>query len=494
MSTPRVSDTAPLSPAEYALVSDRLYNEDLAPATERNWRMYSLFAMWMSDIHSIGGYTFAAGLFALGLVGWQVLLALIIGIALVNVGMNWIGYAGQKTGVCYPVLARASFGVFGANIAALVRAVIAIFWYGIQTWLASVALLVLLVRVIPGLTPLTDGGFLGLSPLGWIAFLTLAALQLLMFSRGMEAVRRLTDIAGPAIWVVMLILAVWVVVRSGGNISFNFSDKHLTGGQALHEFLAAIALTVAYFSTLMLNFCDFSRFAPSRRAVTVGNFWGLPVNFIAFSIVSVVVTGGSLAIYGKYIFDPVELVGRIDNTAAVILGAITFTVATIGINIVANFVSPAYDLANAAPQHINFKRGGVITAILSVVVLPWKVFANPVAVNYFLGGLGAFLGPLFGIIMVDYYLIRRAQVDVPQLYRADPAGAYVYTRGFNLKAVVAFVIAAAVAATVALVKVFAGAAPFSWFIGAALGAVIYYALSRHQREQALPRADAVAVD
>jgi nucleobase:cation symporter-1, NCS1 family len=310
----------------------------------------------------------------------------------------------------------------------------------------------------------------------------------------MEAVRRLTDIAGPAIWVVMLILAVWVVVRSGGNISFNFSDKHLTGGQALHEFLAAIALTVAYFSTLMLNFCDFSRFAPSRRAVTVGNFWGLPVNFIAFSIVSVVVTGGSLAIYGKYIFDPVELVGRIDNTAAVILGAITFTVATIGINIVANFVSPAYDLANAAPRHINFKRGGVITAILSVVVLPWKVFANPVAVNYFLGGLGAFLGPLFGIIMVDYYLIRRAQVDVPQLYRADPAGAYVYTRGFNLKAVVSFVIAAAVAATVALVKVFAGAAPFSWFIGAALGALIYYALSRHQREQALPPADAVAVD
>jgi NCS1 family nucleobase:cation symporter-1 len=465
----------------------RLFNEDLAPATERHWRMYSLFAMWMSDIHSIGGYTFAAGLFALGLVGWQVLVALVLGIALVNVGMNWIGYAGQKTGVCYPVLARVSFGVYGANIAALVRAVIAIFWYGIQTWLASVALLVLLVRVFPGLKPWTDGGFLGLSPLGWVAFLALAAIQLLMFSRGMEAVRRLTDIAGPAIWVVMLLLAGWVLVRAHGQLSFNFSNKQLTGGQTVHEFLAAVSLTVAYFSTLMLNFCDFSRFAPSRRAVKVGNFWGLPVNFIAFSIVSVVVTAGSLAIYGDYVFDPVELVGRIDNTAAVLLGAVTFTVATIGINIVANFVSPAYDLANAAPRHIDFKRGGVITALLSIVVLPWKVFANPVAVNYFLGGLGAFLGPLFGIIITDYYLIRRGHVDIADLYRSDGAGSYSYRRGFNPDAVLAFAVSAAIAAVVALVPAFSAVAPFSWFIGAALGALSYYSLARLHAPSTTPQ-------
>lgn len=479
-----MSQTPDLARPSIPMASDRLYNEDLAPATERNWRMYSLFAMWMSDIHSIGGYTFAAGLFFLGLVGWQVLIALIIGIALVNIGMNWIGYAGQKTGVCYPVLARASFGVYGANIAALTRAIIAIFWYGIQTWLASVALIVLLLRVFPGLQSWTHGDFLGLSPLGWIAFLFLAALQLIMFSRGMEAVRKLTDIAGPGIWVVMFLLAGWVLWKSGGQINFNFNQKHLSSGETVHEFLAAIGLTVAYFSTLMLNFCDFSRFAPSKRAVTVGNFWGLPINFIAFSVVSVVVTGGTFAIYGTYIFDPVDLVGRIDNTAAVLLGAITFTVATIGINIVANFVSPAYDMANVAPKHINFTRGGIITAILSVVVLPWKVFANPVAVNYFLGGLGAFLGPLFGIIILDYYLIRRAQLNIPHLYRDDPEGEYVYTRGFNLRAVAAFVISATIAATIALVSAFSAIAPFSWFIGAFLGAGIYYLLARQAHSTA----------
>lgn len=471
-------------PAGYENASDRLYNDDLAPATERNWRMYSLFALWMSDIHSIGGYVFAAGLFALGLVGWQVLVSLIVGIVLVNIGVNWIGYAGQETGVCYPVLARASFGVFGANIAALVRAIIAIVWYGIQTWLASVALIVLLMRVFPGLKSISHGDFLGLSPLGWIAFLALAGLQMLMFSRGMESVRRLTDFAGPAIWVVVLALAIWVLFKSGGNISFNFSDKHLSAGGVVHQMLAGVGLTVAYFSTLMLNFCDFSRFAPSKRAVTVGNFWGLPINFIAFSIVSVVVTGGSLAIYGQYIFDPVELVSRMSSTVVVLLGAGTFTVATIGINIVANFVSPAYDLANAAPKHINFKRGGMITAVLSVVILPWNIYANPTAVNYFLGGLAAFLGPLFGVIITDYYLIKRGRLNVPALYRDDPEAAYTYTKGFNQKAVIAFVIAAAIAAVCALVKSLSGAAPFSWFIGAALGAAIYYALARPDRAPA----------
>ncbi|MDQ4214924.1 NCS1 family nucleobase:cation symporter-1 [Microbacterium capsulatum] len=461
-----------------------LLNEDLAPAKDRNWKTYSLFAMWMSDVHSIGGYTFAAGLFAFGLVGWQVLVALIIGIALVNVAINWMGYAGQRTGVPYPVLARASFGVFGANIPALVRAIIAVFWYGIQTWLASVALIVLLLRVWPQLAPMTHGGFLGLSPLGWIAFLALAALQLGLFSGGMNAVRKLVDFAGPAIWVVMLGLAVWVLVKSGGNIAFDFAGKQADFGGMVYGFFASISLTVAYFSTLMLNYCDFSRFAPNKRAVRLANFWGLSVNFIAFSIVSVVVTGGSLAIFGKYIFDPVELVAKIDSTVAILIGAITFVVATIGINVVANFVSPAYDFANAAPKHVSFRRGGIITAILSVLILPWNVYANPVAVNYFLGGLAAFLGPLYAIIMSDYYLLQHGKVNVPDLYRSVPGSQYLYRKGINPTAVYAFIPSAAVAAVVALVPQLGMLAPFSWFIGAAIAMGLYLLLSRGRQTAA----------
>jgi NCS1 family nucleobase:cation symporter-1 len=454
--------------------SPRLINEDLAPSKERHWKFFDLFAMWMSDIHSIGGYTFAAGLFFLGLAGWQVLLALVAGIFLAFLGMNLTGIAGQKNGVPFPVLARISFGVFGANIPALIRAVIAIAWYGIQTYLASVAVVVLALRIFPSLEPLTKTDLLGLSYLGWVCFLIIWALQLLVLRRGMESIRHYQDLAGPLVWVVMLGMMVWLIIAAGGRINLNLPSKALDLGQSTLMFFTAVSLVVTYFSTLMLNFCDFSRFAPTRKAVIVANFFGLPVNFTAFSIVSVVVTAGTVTLFGKAIFDPVEIVARFPNTAFLILGAVLFIVATIGINIVANFVSPAYDIANVAPKYIDFKRGGLIAAVVSVVVMPWRIFASPVAVNYFLGGLGALLGPLFGIIFTDYFLVRHQHVDVAALFQEGKDRPYWYTGGFNPRALVAFVPAASISIVIALVPAFGALAPFSWFIGAALGAGIYY--------------------
>lgn len=459
--------------------SERLHNADLAPAKQRDWNAYSLFALWMSDVHSIGGYTFAAGLFVLGLVGWQVLIALLVGIVLVNIGVNLIGYASQRTGVPYPVIARMSFGVFGANIPALTRAIIAILWYGIQTYLASVAIVVLLLAIDPALEPYSKGGFLGLSPLGWLAFLVLWALQLLVMRHGMETVRKYQHWAGPAIWVVMLALAVWMIVAAGGDITLNLSRHPVSGWDAVVKFLAAVSLTIAYFSTLMLNFGDFARFAPTRRAVTVGNFWGLPVNFTAFSVVTVIVTAGSISVFGEAVSDPVELVAKIPNTAVLVLGAVTFVVATIGVNIVANFVSPAYDLANLAPKYLTFRRGGLISAVVAVLVLPWKLYSSPVVVNYFLGGLAAFLGPLFAIIAVDFYLLRKRMVNVDHLYQTS--GEYYYRKGVNPRAVAAFVPAAVIAGAVALVPALSAVAPFSWFVGAFLGGAIYYVIMKDVR-------------
>ena len=467
--------------AEY---SDRLYNEDLAPVEERTWSAYSLFAMWMADVHSIGGYTFAAGLFFLGLAGWQVFLALIVGITIVYFLMNLTGIAGQRHGIPYPVLARLSFGLFGANIPALIRAIIAIFWYGIQTWLASVAVVILLLRIFPGLEGLTHSKFLGLSYLGWICFLALWVAQLFVLHRGMETVRRFVDWAGPAIYVAMVALAVWMVIKSGGHIDFKLGSKDLSAGGTLLAFFTAASLVVAYFSTLLLNFCDFARFSPSERMVKVGNFFGLPVNFTAFSLVTVVVTAGSVAVYGDAITDPVQLVAKIPNTLILIIGAVTFAIATVGINIVANFVSPAYDLSNAIPKYIDFKRGGLISAILALLVTPWNIYNSPVAVNYFLGGLAAFLGPLFGIIVVDYYLVKRGQIDVEGLYRAEGSSPYWYEGGINRHAVLIFVFSAAVAGIIALVPMFGTIAPFSWFIGAGLSGVLYGVTAR--REERAP--------
>jgi NCS1 family nucleobase:cation symporter-1 len=460
-------------------LSPRLYNEDLAPSEERDWGVYSLFCMWMSDVHSVGGYTFAAGLFFLGLNGWWVLIALGLATFVVLGLMNLTGYAGQRLGVPYPVIARISFGTFGANIPALVRAVVGIAWYGIQTYLASLAVQVLLLKIDDGLTSWTDGGFLGLSPLGWLGFLVIWALQLLLIRRGMETIRKFQDYAGPAIWLVMLLLAAWIVVKADFSISMNLGDKHLSGGSAVREFFAIISLTVAYFAALLLNFCDFSRFAPNKRAVRLGNLLGLPVNFNAFAIVSAIVTAGSFKVYGEYITDPVAIVGKMDNVLVLLLGAVTFTVATLGINVVANFVSAAYDISNTMPGRLDFKKAGYVAAVLALLVMPWKIFESPTAVNYFLGALGAFMGPLFGILMVDYWVLRKQRVSVPDLFKED--GVYSYGgRGFNPRAVGAFVVAAAITAVLALVDTFSDIAPFSWPIGVVLGAAIYVPLMRGQ--------------
>lgn len=460
--------------------SDRLYNEDLRPLREdeRSWTTYSLFCTWMADVHSIGGYTFAAGLFFLGLTGWQVFVALIAGIALVYFLINLTSVAGQKHGIPYPVLSRISFGVFGANIPALIRALIAIFWYGIQTWLASVAVVILVLKIFPRSQPYAENSILGLSTLGWICFLALWLVQLLVLRNGMESIRSLVDWSGPAIYVAIFALAAWIWYQAGSDMDFNFSAKELSTGGTILTFLTAIALVVNYFSTLMLNFTDFSRFAPIERMVRVGNFWGLPVNFILFSAVVVVTTAGSLAVYGQAISDPVELVAKIPSIVVLLLGAVTFAVATIGINIVANFVSPCYDLSNAFPKHIDFRRGGLITAVLAVVVTPWNIYSSPVAINYFLGGLGALLGPLFGIIVVDYYLVKRGRVDDDGLYREGTGTPYWYTGGVNRLAVGVFAVAAVVSVVVALVPALGTIAPFSWFIGAGIAGALYWALGR----------------
>ncbi|MEU6661996.1 NCS1 family nucleobase:cation symporter-1 [Streptomyces sp. NPDC046821] len=469
--------------------SGRLYNEDLAPAKHQSWRSYNFFAIWMSAIHNIGTYTFVAGLFVLGLTGWQVLISLLIGIVVLFTGMNLAGQIGVRTGVPFPVVARMSFGVWGANLPALIRAVIAIAWYGIQTYLASLAVVVLLLRLDPGLEHWQRQSFLGLSLLGWACFLLLWVLQLTVITRGMEAVRKFQDWAGPAIWVVMLGMALWLFIQAHGHIDMNLSIHPLSGGHATRLILSGAFLLVATYATMLLNYTDFSRFARDQRTVVRGNFWGIPVNFILFALVSICVTVGSLTVFGKAITDPALIIAKVPNTFVLIVGAIMFIIATVGVNVVLNFVSPAYDLANVWPKHITFKRGGLISAVLALVVLPWKLYDNPVVVNYFLGGLGALLGPLFGIMMVDWHVVKRQQVRVEHLYRADAAAEYHYTNGVNRRALAVFIPTALVSAVVALVPAFSSVAAFSWPIGVILSAVAYAQVMRGHRPSDLSAAE-----
>ncbi|MGP8297923.1 NCS1 family nucleobase:cation symporter-1 [Streptomyces inhibens] len=463
----------------------RLFNEDLAPAPERKWGTYSIFALWMSDTHAISNYAFAASLFVLGLPAWEVFLSLLAGISIVHVLMNRMGHAGHRTGVPYPVLARASWGVYGANIPALLRAIMAVAWYGIQTWLASTAVVLLTLQLAPGLDTYHHNSVLGLSTLGWIAFMVMWALQAVLLTRGMEFIRKVQDFAtGPVVWLVVLALAVYLVVKAGGDISLTRSITGLSGPAQVEQSLIAVSLTVATFLTLVLNYADFARFTPDHRSYRRGNLIGLPVNFTAFAVVAVLVTAGTISVFGEAIYDPVKVIQKIDNPVVTVIGALAFIVATIGINVVANFVSPAYDFANLAPKYLDFKRGGMITAVLAIVVMPWKLYSSALVIQYFLGALGAFLGPLVAILLVDYYLVRRGRIDVDALFSADAEGAYFYRKGFNPKAVIAFLPAAAVSAALALVPVFDAVAPFSWIFGMALSGALYVLVSGRDRAAA----------
>jgi nucleobase:cation symporter-1, NCS1 family len=469
----------------------KLYNEDLAPTAPegRTWGVFSLVAMWMSDVHSVGGYTFAASLFFLGLNGWQVLISMLVGIMAVYFLMNLIGRPSLQYGIPYPVVARISFGVMGANLAALTRGVVGIVWYGVQTYFASKAVQVLVVTLVPASASLTHNSIVGLSTLAWFSFLFMWFFQLIIFLSGMERIRRFIDFCGPMVYVVMFVLAAWMLWQAGfSSLTLQLSPPAATAGATVGVMANAAMLIVSYFAALLLNFGDFARFGTNEAAMKKGNFIGLPVNFLVFSIIAVIVTAATVKVFGEAIMDPVLIVERIGNPIVVIVGSVTFIVATMGINIVANFVSPAYDIANLYPERINFRLGGLITSILSVMVCPWLFVASPQAITLFVSIFGSVLGPMFGIMVADFYLIRRQFVVVDDLYTMSEAGTYHYDSGWNRMALIALATSAALSIGLALAGAYGlmfNIGDWGWLIGASAGALVYRALSGQSARAAM---------
>ncbi|CAM3136926.1 nucleobase:cation symporter-1, NCS1 family [Paracoccus aminovorans] len=459
-------------------VSPGLYNRDLAPTKQegRTWSAYNIFALWANDVHSLGNYSFAIGLFALGLGGWQILAALLFGALFLFVLLNLSGYMGIKTGVPFPVMSRISFGTRGAQIPALIRGGVAIVWFGIQTYLASMVLDVLLIALMPSLASLSQQMLLGLSVLGWISFSILWVVQVVIACYGMESIRKYEAFAGPVILITFVALAGWVLYSAGGTLRWS-PPNALTGGAMWAQILGGASLWVAIYGTFVLNFCDFTRGAVSRKAVVMGNFWGIPINMLIFGMIVVILTGGQLVIDGTLIQSPTDVVQKIPNTPLLVLASLSLLILTIAVNLMANFVAPAFALANLMPRQLNFRRAAVVSAVIGFVILPWNLYNSPVVIVYFLGGLGAFLGPLFGIVMADYWLIRKQQVDVPALYSDDTAGPYHYVNGINPAAIKALVPSAAISLMFAFLPALHSLSQFSWFIAAGLGALFYWLIA-----------------
>ena len=458
--------------------SSKLYNKDLAPTPkkDKNWGWFEIFNVWANDVQSLFGYTLAASLFlTYGLNGWAVFLAIILAGFFIMWLVNLSGKPSVKHGIPYPVFARVSMGITGANFPAMTRGIVAMFWYGAQTYFAATAV-ALLFRALGA-----EGGgsqFLGMDGTMWISFIIVAGFQVWLFWNGIELIRKFLNFAGPAVYVIMIILMIMIWSKAGGGLLSEvgniFAGTGSYEGSSFGAFLAIFGTMVAYFAAVVINFGDFSRFVKNESEMRKGNLWGLPGNIVLFSFIALMVTAGTVAVFGETLTNPTDIVERVGHLGLTVIAAFAFFAATIGINLVANFVPPAYDLSNLMPDKINFRTGGLITAIVGFIIgALWVSFISQVGMFPFVNTLGAILAPVYGIMIVDYYIIKKQKIKESDLFSSSPRGAYYYNDGWNTKAFVAWIIAGVFSVATVWHPSLSSLGGYAWIIGAALGAIIH---------------------
>ncbi|MEK9712153.1 MAG: NCS1 family nucleobase:cation symporter-1 [Thalassolituus sp.] len=459
-----------------------LHNDSLVPLKkeEQTWGWFDTFNIWANDIQSLFGYSLVASLFiAYGVTGWTAFAALIAAGFLVMFLVNISGKPGQKHGIPYPVLARASMGVAGSKLPAVLRAVVAVFWFGAQTYFASTALELFIVSVTGA-----SGGteYLGMTVIGWVSFLLVWAFQVVLFSRGMSWVSGFLNFAGPAVYLVMAGLLAVLWIESDGQLlsaaQTIFAPENPTFSTELTGFIAIVGTMVAYFAAVMINFSDFSRYSKSTSAMKTGNLVGLPANMVIFSALALLITAGAAVVYGEKLTNPTEIVAKADSLVLSVIAAFTFFAATVGINLVANFIPAVNGIANLSPSRLNFKRSGWVTSLFALVIGGlWVSLISQIGISGFVNTLGAMLAPLYGIMVVDYYWLKKQQLHLADLYSTDPDAAYSYGNGWNTVALYAFAIGAVFSVATVWVEQLQFLSGYAWLLGAGIGGLMYKLLS-----------------
>jgi nucleobase:cation symporter-1, NCS1 family len=418
------------------LSASPLWNPDLAPTplARRTWSTYHIAALWIGMSVVITTYTLASGLMQQGMTWWQALITIFLGNVIVLVPMILNAHAGTKYGVSFPVLCRASFGVKGANVPAILRALVACGWFGIQTWIGGLALNALLAAALPAW-----GSFPGNV---WISFAVFWLVQVAVILRGLEGIKKLESWSAPLLLGGGVILLGWAI-RQGGGLGLVLSESarlqtHHTPFWQL--FPAGLTANVGYWATLSLNIPDFTRYARSQRDQALGQALGLPTTMTAFAFIGVAVTSATIVVFGEAIWDPVALIARIGSRSVIILGALIVLLAQLTTNMAANVVSPANDFSSLAPSRINYVTGGLITAAIGILMMPWKLYQDAAAYIFtWLVGYSSLMGAIGGILIADYWVLRRCELSSSDLFKLE--GRYSYTRGFNRRALVALVLA-----------------------------------------------------
>ena len=440
MATIDASAPVPVSRSEFVELEgdvshSPLWNHDLAPTplARRTWSTYNIAALWIGMAVVITTYTLASGLMQQGMTWWQALMTILLGNVIVLLPMILNAHAGTKYGVSFPVLCRASFGVKGANVPAMLRAIVACGWFGIQTWIGGLALDALFSAAFPAWRGLAAGKA--------IAFMIFWLLQVALILKGTEGIKILESWSAPLLLAGGLALLVWAV-RAGGGLGTILaeSSKLQTGKTPFWAlFPAALTANVGYWATLSLNIPDFTRYAKSQRSQAMGQALGLPTTMTLFAFIGVAVTAATIVVFGEAIWDPIALIARIGSPAVIIFGALVVLAAQITTNMAANVVSPANDFSNLSPRRISYVTGGLITAVIGILMMPWKLYSDASAYIFtWLIGYSSLMGALGGILIADYWVIRRQKLNLRDLFELQ--GEYTYSNGINWRAMAALVL------------------------------------------------------
>jgi len=469
--------------------NSQLWNEDLAPTNEsqRTWRWYHFAALWVGMVMCIPAYTLAASLIEGGMSAGQAVLTVFLANTIVLLPMLLIGHAGTKYGIPYAVLARASFGTSGARLPALMRAIVACGWYGIQTWFGGQMIYTLLGVMMGGDIGGAKIAGLGINGAQLLCFVAFWAIQFWYIVHGMDAIRKLETYTAPLKIIICFVLLGWVYQKAGGfgtllDQPSQFVEGGKKAGQFWPTFWPSLTAMIGFWATLALNIPDFTRFAKTQRDQVLGQSVGLPVPMGLLAALAVIVTSATVVLYGKAIWDPVDLASRMTG-AAVLVALVILLIDTVSVNLAANLVGPAYDFSALAPKHISYRTGGYITAGIALAMMPWKLLETTQGYIFtWLIGYSALLGPIAGVLIVDYYLIRKTELNVGALYRDD--GEYSYTNGWNSAALLAFAFGVAPNVPGFLNAAFPASFAdvgdgfkliytYAWFVGIAIAALVY---------------------
>ena len=463
----------------------RLWNADLAPTqpAQRTWTIYNFIALWFSLSMEVTTYMLASSLIAGGMNWRQAIVTILLGNLIVLVPMLLNAHAGARYGIPFPVFVRASFGPLGSNIPAMLRALVACGWFGIQSWIGGQAIF----AMVNVLSPRT----VHMPKILWVCFLGFWLLNMFVVWRGVESVRFLQSFSAPFMVLMSALLLGFMVHKAGGlGPMLAAPSRFTTRSSFLHFFFPSLTAMVGYWATLSLNIPDFTRYAKNQESQIVGQAFGLPVAMVLYSFLGIAVTSASTVVFGEPIWNPVTLLGRFHQPLIAFLGLIALLVATLNVNIGANVVGPSNDFANLAPRRISFRTGGLITGFLGLAMMPWKLMATFGSYVFgWLVGYSGLLGPVAGIMVADYFILRRKKLNVPALYRRG--GEYEYSSGFNPRAIGALVAGVVVALIGRFVPRLAYLYDYAWFLGFFLSGTLYVALMLvARRSHAVEHSDA----